>query len=63
MVKNTGRHYKKHVLTGGFPGDRLLLWDSIVRESALRCLCPITCVELRGECGWWPVSNQAVDYI
>jgi hypothetical protein len=32
-----------------FSGDRLLLWDSIVREIALKCLCPTSCVELRGE--------------
>jgi hypothetical protein len=58
MVKNTGRHYKKHILTGVFFfGDCLLLWNSIVRESALRCLCPTSCVELRGECGWLPVSE------
>jgi hypothetical protein len=36
MANNTGRHYKKHIITGGFfSGDRLLLWDSIVTESAL----------------------------
>jgi hypothetical protein len=29
MVKNTGRHYKKHILTVFSLGDRLLLWDTI----------------------------------
>jgi hypothetical protein len=57
MVKNTGRHRKKHILTGFFFGDRLLLWDSIVRERALRYMCSASCVELRGECSWWPVAE------
>jgi hypothetical protein len=40
MVRNTGKHYNKHILTGYF-ADRLLLWDKNMRESALRCLCRI----------------------
>jgi hypothetical protein len=57
MVKNNGRHYIKHIITGFFSVDRLLLWDSTVRESALRCLCPTSLVEFRCECGWWLVSE------
>jgi hypothetical protein len=52
MVKTLEVTIKKHILTGFFRGDHLLLWDSIVRESALRCVCPTSCVELRGECSW-----------
>jgi hypothetical protein len=40
MFKNTGRHYKKFVNPhwGFFFDDRLLLWNSTVRESNRRSL-------------------------
>jgi hypothetical protein len=44
-----------HIRTGFSSGDRPLMRDSIVREGTRRCLCPTSCVELRGVSGWWLV--------